>query len=268
MFPSDFKPAPGQFRPGAIGHGRCRITSNYAVMPPEGVMDSYLPQWVNTVARFLAGPQLGAKFGQVILEMAADGGTRGRVADGLQHLFWVLEGTVTLAVDDHEPVELTPGGYAYLPAGTGHTVTAAGGSPARLMDIRKPYVPAEGFDAPPVIISHRDALEKVNHNGTVGRTWEHLMPYGDMRFDFEVNILSFEPGVHFPDIETHIMEHGLLMLEGQGLYLLGQDWHEVWQDDFIWMGPFCPQFFYPTGWTRSAYMLYKDVNRDLDFGHA
>ncbi len=80
-----------------------------------------------------------------------------------------------------------------------------------------------------------------------------------------MNILSFAPGAHFPDVETHINEHGLVMLEGQGMYLLDQDWHEVWQGDFIWMGPYCPQLFYPTGWTPSAYLLYKDVNRDVRF---
>ena len=55
------------------------------------------------------------------------------------------------------------------------------------------------------------------------------------------------------------------MLSGQGMYLLGRTWHEVWKDDFIWMGPYCPQQFYPTGWEDSAYLLYKDVNRDVRF---
>ena len=78
-------------------------------------------------------------------------------------------------------------------------------------------------------------------------------------------VLTVEPGVYFPYVETHIMEHGLYMLEGQGLYLLANDWHEVQQDDFIWMGPYCPQHFYCTGWSPAAYLLYKDVNRDIEF---
>jgi (S)-ureidoglycine aminohydrolase len=53
------------------------------------------------------------------------------------------------------------------------------------------------------------------------------------------------------------------MLEGQGLYLLGDDWHEIWADDFIWMGPFCPQQFYPTGFGEAVYLLYKNMNRDV-----
>jgi (S)-ureidoglycine aminohydrolase len=84
--------------------------------------------------------------------------------------------------------------------------------------------------------------------------------------DMEVNILSFEPGTYFPFVETHIMEHGLYMLEGQGLYLLGREWHECWAGDFIWMGPYVPQQFYATGWGETAYLLYKDVNRDVELG--
>ncbi|MCO5092849.1 hypothetical protein [Bosea sp. (in: a-proteobacteria)] len=49
---------------------------------------------------------------------------------------------------------------------------------------------------------------------------EPLLPYCDMRFDFE-------------------MKRGLYMLEGQGLYLPGDEWHEIRERDFIWMGGCC-----------------------------
>jgi (S)-ureidoglycine aminohydrolase len=96
-----------------------------------------------------------------------------------------------------------------------------------------------------------------------GRGFQFLLPYGDMRFDFEMNLMWFKPGVCFPAVETHVMEHGLYMLEGQGLYFLDQDWHEIWERDFIWMGGFCPQQFYPTGHGDACYLLYKNVNRDV-----
>lgn len=78
-----------------------------------------------------------------------------------------------------------------------------------------------------------------------------------------MNVMWFAPGTFFPAIETHVMEHGLFMLEGQGLYLLDDEWHEIWADDFIWMGPFCPQQFYPSGPEEACYLLYKDMNRDI-----
>jgi len=85
-------------------------------------------------------------------------------------------------------------------------------------------------------------------------------------FDLGINLQVFDPGVYFSFVETHVIEHGLYMLYGQGLYWLNGDYMEVKEDDFIYMAPYCPQFFYPTGHGPSAYLLYKDVNRDYTSG--
>ena len=52
------------------------------------------------------------------------------------------------------------------------------------------------------------------------------------------------------------------MVEGRGIYYLNRDFIEVQKDDFIYMAPYCPQFFYATGWETGRYLVYKDVNRD------
>ncbi len=91
---------------------------------------------------------------------------------------------------------------------------------------------------------------------------QHLTPYEQLGFDMGINLQVFDPGVYFSFVEAHVMEHGLYMLYGRGLYWLNHDLIEVQKDDFIYMAPFCPQFFYSTGWEKSAYLLYKDVNRD------
>jgi (S)-ureidoglycine aminohydrolase len=91
---------------------------------------------------------------------------------------------------------------------------------------------------------------------------KHLTPYEQLGFDMGINLQIFDPGVYFSFVEAHVMEHGLYMLAGRGLYWLNHDLIEVQKDDFIYMAPFCPQFFYATGWDQSAYLLYKDVNRD------
>jgi (S)-ureidoglycine aminohydrolase len=233
-------------------------------MPPEGIMDSYLPRWEKTVVRFQAAPQLGARFAQALLEFAPGGGTREAFSDALERFLFVTRGgPVDLTIENGPPLRLEREGFAYLPPNTRFSVRNDGPEAAAVIGLKRPYESA-GMPTPEPIVSHRAAVEKVNH-GTEGRTWEHLLPYGDMRFDMEMNILSFAPGAHFPDVETHINEHGLLMLQGQGMYLLDRDWHEVWEGDFIWMGPYCPQLFYPTGWEPSSYLLYKDVNRDVRF---
>ena len=81
-------------------------------------------------------------------------------------------------------------------------------------------------------------------------------------FDLAVNVFRFKPGATLPFVEAHFMEHGLLMLEGQGVYRLGESWYPVRAGDVIWMAPFCPQWFVAMGTTPAAYLYYKDVNRD------
>ena len=248
--------------PGIFGHNRTMVTPHYAVMPPEGILDSRLPGWRNTLVRFHASPSMGARFAQTLLEVGDAGGTDAPVADGLEHFFYVLSGTLEVGSDGRSQA-LTPGGYVYSPAGATLTVRATGG-PARAIWIKRPYEPAPGTTTPAALFGHRDQAERrLKH--TDGRAWQHLLPDEDLAFDMAVNILSFAPGTHFPFVETHIMEHGLYMLQGQGLYLLGREWHECWTGDFIWMGSYVPQQFYCTGWEEAAYLLYKDVNRDVHF---
>ena len=57
------------------------------------------------------------------------------------------------------------------------------------------------------------------------------------------------------------MEHGLLMLQGQGIYRLDADYHPVQAGDVIWMSAYCPQWFVAMGKTPASYIYYKDVNR-------
>lgn len=253
----------GTIPPGVAGHNRSMVDPHFAVMPPQGILDSRLPGWPGTKVYFQTSPQMGAKFVQALLHMPPGGtGVPGRF-EGISHFYYVTgeECDITISGRTHW---LTAGGYAYVPPGVAHSL-AAGPGGAKVAWIRKPFVAAAGLEAPAAIVSHTDAVTHTLRH-TIGRSWQHLLPEEDLRYDFAVNILHFKPGTHFAMVETHIMEHGLLMLRGQGMYLLGRTWHEVWKDDFIWMGPYCPQQFYPTGWEDAAYLLYKDVNRDVAFG--
>ena len=80
-------------------------------------------------------------------------------------------------------------------------------------------------------------------------------------FDLAVNTMTFQPGATLPMVEIHVMEHGLLMLEGGGIYRLGEHWYPVQAGDFIWMAPYCPQWFGALGKTPAKYLIYKDWNR-------
>jgi (S)-ureidoglycine aminohydrolase len=249
--------------PGIFGHDRTKVTPHYAVMPPEGILPSRMPGFERTEIRFHTSPAMGAGFAQALLVIGPDGGTTAPRHDGLEHFFYVVEGSVSVSAGAATET-LAPGGFCYVPAGESHALRNAGASACRVIWIKRPYQPEAGLATPPALFGTRDAVPRVNKH-TNGRTWQALLGEGRLAMDMEVNILSFAPGTYFPFVETHIMEHGLFMLEGQGLYLLGGDWHECWADDFIWMGPYVPQQFYATGWGETAYLLYKNVNRDVTF---
>ena len=83
----------------------------------------------------------------------------------------------------------------------------------------------------------------------------------DFAFDCAVNTMTFQPGATLPMVEIHVMEHGLLMLSGGGIYRLGDYWYPVSAGDFIWMAPYCPQWFGALGNVPARYLIYKDWNR-------
>ena len=246
---------------GVFAHNRGVVTPQYSVMPPEGILPSRLPDFEKTTVRFQTSPEMGARFAQILLEIEPGGGTTVGRDDELEHFFYLLSGSVTIEIGESDN-ELIPHGYAYVPPGVRYGIRNYD-EPSRLLWIKRPY-DAIDVPVPGPIVGHRDDVEK-DRPHTDGRYWQYLLPTDDVAFDMHMNILGFEPGNYFPYVETHIMEHGLYMLEGQGLYVLAGDIHEVQADDFIWMASYCPQFYFCTGWGESSYLLYKDVNRDVRF---
>jgi len=247
--------------PGVFAHHRAALTSHYAVMPPEGILESRMPGISKTTISVQASRSLGAGFAQILLDMQAGGGMTAPRRETVQTFFYVISGQASLQLND-EQYTLKTGSFAYAPQGALVQLSNTGTENTKVVWLRKPWEAAAGINPPRAFVSHEDKVEKINKH-TKGRTWQHLLPEEDLAFDFAMNILSFEPGNYFPMIETHVMEHGLLMLQGQGMYLLQADWHECWEGDFIYMAPFCPQFFYSTGWNTARYLLYKNVNRDV-----
>ena len=56
-----------------------------------------------------------------------------------------------------------------------------------------------------------------------------------------------------------MQEHGAYLYEGEGLYLLNDDWVPVKAEDFIWMGAYCKQCCYGVGLTRLSYIYSKGL---------
>ena len=248
--------------PGVIGHNRSLFARNYAILPPDGMFPSLLPGLRDAQVYYQATPLMGARFAQGTLEVFPGGGTRRRATTGSSI------SSMSCPARWRSPpagnsASLTPGGFAYIPAGTALSFVNTGEAASRAIWIKRRYVPAPGQDAPVPRFGSRETTPRTTVDDS-GRWRQYLLGTADMSMDFEMNVMGFAPGTHFHCVETHIFEHGLVMLEGQGLQLLDREWHELWTGDFVWMGSFVPQQFYCTGWEGAAYLLYKDVNRDVE----
>jgi (S)-ureidoglycine aminohydrolase len=240
---------------------RCRAINKpgiYSILPASNRVFSYLPGFNDVAAQILATPQLGARFVQYELVVQPGGGTARPRNEAWEHFLFVLEGGLEFEVDGRKRA-LERGSFCWLPPSRPFQFINRMGSTARMVWIRRRYVEVEGVAIPEPIIAHES---EVTANPTDTYMEQHLTPYENMAFDMGINLQVFDPGVYFSDVETHIMEHGLYMVAGRGVYWLNGDFIETKKDDFIYMAPFCPQFFYATGWDKSAYLLYKDVNRD------
>jgi (S)-ureidoglycine aminohydrolase len=238
---------------------RTRVTSRFAVLPLEGIPFSRLPEWPQTPVRVLAGPALGAGFAEYLLELEA-GHTGSHAADNrIEFFFYVLSGRLSLTVDGRDHA-LNEGGYAFVPPSA--NFRAAAQVPTRLLLLRKAYEPAAGVKPAGSLIGNQADAKPSIYCGDPGARLQELLP-NELGFDLAMNIFTFDTGHSLPITETHVMEHGLYMLQGKGVYFLGDSWMEVEATDFIWMGPWCPQSYYAAGPVASRYIYYKNVNREI-----
>ena len=264
-----FAPTGGHPEQSALLTGRAVFTEAYAVIPRGVMMDivtSYLPFWNGTRLWVLSRPLSGfaETFSQYIMEVAPEGGSdRPEVDPNAEGALFVLEGEVTIELGGASHV-LRSGGFAFLPPSSGWRLRNHGSVAARFHWVRKSYEFVEGLEAPEPIFANEQDIAPTPMPGTDGKwaTTRFVDPL-DLRHDMHVTIVTFEPGAVIPFEETHVMEHGLYVLEGKAVYRLNQDWVEVQAGDFMWLRAFCPQACYAAGPGKFRYLLYKDVNRHM-----
>lgn len=245
-------------RPDQLVHSRARLRRRYALFPLEGFPPSVLPSWKNTEARVLTSPAMGAEFLLHHLTIASGGGTRRAPDQRIESFIFLLDGRAALVTDRETPLDA--GGFAFLPHQLGFELRSDERTTALLL--QKVYEPSEGIEPGGFVIGNeRDIPAEVWMNNPASRL-QCLIP-DRINYDLAMNIFTFDPGHGLPYVETHVMEHGLLMLQGKGMYYLDGEWMEVKKDDFIWIGPYCPQSYYATGPTPTRYIYYKNVNREI-----
>ena len=241
-----------------LGFTRSANRRDHLLLTPDTFVRTPLPGLRGGLAIVHVAPQAGAAFTQMTVELEPQGSLR----DGpTQRFLYVLEGELALEEPTAEAHTMTAGGFAYLPTGHEHTLTAT--TKARVVVIDKPFLPLEpehGEGFPEFLIGREQDVTATALNGDEDLQVRSLLP-ASLAFDFACNTMTYEPGAALSQVEVHYMEHGLLMLEGGGIYRLGDEWYPTSAGDFIWMAPYCPQWFGAIGKKPAKYLIYKDFNR-------
>jgi (S)-ureidoglycine aminohydrolase len=237
-----------------LGVTRSDRQPTHLLQTPDTFVGSPIPGYASVTAIVHAAPAIGAAFTQYTAEFEP-GGSLGP-AHG-QRFLYVLEGGVSVFLEGKTHT-LAPGGFAHIPANQQHTVTAGGKS--RVAVIEKPAINLLNEAPAPAMFGHEPDVPSTPLGGDTALQVRQLLPTVP-GLDYAVNTMAYELGASLALVEIHVMEHGLLMLEGAGIYRLANSWYPVQKGDFIWMAPYCPQWFGAVGKTPAKYLIYKDWNR-------
>jgi (S)-ureidoglycine aminohydrolase len=233
-----------------LGHTRSVQRPDHVLQTPETFVRAPLPGMRGATAIVHISRAGRAAFTQYTVEFEPRGEMRPATD---QRFVYVLNGE--LRVEQHT---LSAGDYAYLPAGHDASVSAL--TAARAAVIEKSYEPLDGVATPSVNVGREGRVSATRLGNDPWLEVRALLP-DDPAFDFRVNTMTYQPGAALPAVEIHVMEHGLLMLEGGGIYRLSDAWYPVQAGDFIWMAPYCPQWFGALGKSPAKYLIYKDWDR-------
>lgn len=237
-----------------LGYSRGSQQRNHLLLTSDTFVRTSLPGLKNASAIVHIGPALGAGFAEYTVEFEA----KGELSAGpAQRFIYVMEGAITLETGGKQE-NIGVHGYAYLPQGLAHRIAAK--KKSRIAVIEKKYEAIEKVKPPQLLLGNEVDVASHALDGDSDLQVKCLLP-DELSFDFAVNTMVYRPGASLRMVEMHVMEHGLIMLEGSGIYRLGDSWYPVTAGDFIWMGPWCPQWFGALGKVPAKYLIYKNCNR-------
>jgi len=247
--------------------GRAVFTEAYAVIPhgvQREIVTSFLPHWEGAKFWVLARPLSGfaETFSQYAAEVAPGGGTtRPEAEPGVQSALFLTHGAALLQTGGESHL-LVPGSFVWVPPGQPWELKSEGEDTARFQWFRKRYIAVEGIEVPAFFhLNDQDLPPEPMPYEDTGWFTTRFMPPEALGFDMHITVVTLMPGTSIPFLETHVMEHGLYVLQGKGVYQLNRDRVEVEAGDFMWLRAFCPQACYAGGKEPFRYLLYKDVNR-------
>lgn len=234
---------------------------NFALLTPDGLVKNVIPGFEHADVTILSSPKLGASFVDYLVTTDEQGeNTLGFGGDGIESFLYLLSGSLKLQVGQEE-FFLSPGGYFYCPPNEKLFWKAE--SSCEFFLYKRRYRPINET-LPALVCGNLAALSPIEYEGMGDVLIYDLLPK-TLEYDMNFHLLSFRPGSCHGYIETHVQEHGALILSGEGMYRLDDLWTPVEKGDYLFMSAYCPQAAYGIGRAESfSYLYSKDCNRDED----
>jgi (S)-ureidoglycine aminohydrolase len=238
---------------------RTRVERDHALIAPDSHVTSPLAHWRDAEGTILISPAMrggvgGPRFVQYLATAKGKAAASSGAAPGVERLAYILSGSATL-----DGKSLAANHFAWFPPGDAYELVLQ--PDALLLAFEKIYEPLAVIAPPQRVIGTLDKSPAEPFLGDPQAILATLLPI-EPAFDMAVNVFTFQPGARLPFVECHVMEHGLYMKQGQGVYRLGENWYPVQGGDTIWMASYCPQWFVAMGTEPAAYIYYKDIHRD------
>lgn len=236
---------------------------NCALLTEDGLVKNSIPGFNDIEVSIMGSPRMGARFVDYRLNVLEGGSFEGFADSGVQSFVYVIEGELTVKIGD-ETHELTSKGYAYAPADVSLTFVNNSKSETKAFLYKKKYDSVNGKYSTYPVVNNVNNLEWIKYEDMEDVLVCNFLP-SDIEFDMQFHILDFAPGASHGYVETHVQEHGALLLSGQGMYNLDNEWMPVEKGDYIFMGAYSLQGAYAVG--RDEHLTYvysKDANRDIE----
>ncbi len=241
---------------------RARITPRDTHMVPKAFMlDSILPEFKDTKVHYYTMPAMGARFLECQLYIEKDGGSRETIVNEYENFLYIIDGAVEMTISGKKH-NMETEGYCWLPPSVDFDICNKKDGVARVLWVRKRYEETKFFKIPDMIVSSVLDVPAVQN---IAEVEQQCIPFEkEFGFDMAMNMLTFNPGVSFPCVESHVFEHGGYFLNGRGNFWINGQNYECHEDDFCYMAPFTPHYVVAYGPKPMRYLLYKNVNRDFE----
>jgi (S)-ureidoglycine aminohydrolase len=253
-------PSPANYVAGNRGE---ILAGDYMVLPAENRCSSTHTNLQAADERVFVTPKLGAGYVMSEVVIQTGGGTLKPFSNHMEHFLYVTEGTLKMKFQNSER-EMGLGDFAWIPPNTPFEYTNLEKQTCHLLWFRRRYIPLDHVAIPEAHLGNEadvPAVPEVDFNPE-----KQLIPYINPGIDIAFNLIVCQPGAYYGLVEMHAWEHAMYILEGEGiLFLNGKPFH-VKEKDFIYIAPYCPEWFCALGMDNKPvrFLLHWDCNRDYE----